>query len=554
MSAPNRTGLVTFESRNVWSKLSLFDAIFYIAGSITKSHCKTLFEKLENKTSTQYKKIVTDWLTSVKGHFALICELNENIVAATDRISSYQVFLAQSNSRWMIGTHAGQLAEAAELDLIDDDGLLSLSMAGYVTGKRSAIKNLSALQAGEVLIINRENCQRWYYHKFLPTAACQSEKDKQQIEHLSELTLSILDNVKQRTKGRQIVVPLSAGLDSRLILSGLKHLEAKDVITFSYGQPNNFEATTAQKIAGKLGVRWHFVPMSTASQRTFFQSSLYRDYLEYSHDFTATPFQQDLYPVSRLLSTGVIDKDAVIINGNSGDFISGGHIPENLFNGQTIAGEMLTDLINSFIKKHFSLWENRFSPSDYDQIRHMLTSDLTDEGLLNNKNYQGFILWERLEFLNRQSKYVISGQRIYDFLRINWELPLWSDEYLDFWSQVPLRLKINQNLYRKMLRRNNWGHVWKDIPVNEKIIRPIWLQPLRFAAKVACAPFGRNTWHQIEKRFFNYWMDPVHNYAILPYYSALFEKSLARNAISLHTDAYLDFLNAKISSPLDKKI
>ena len=124
---------------------------------------------------------------------------------------------------------------------------------------------------------------------------------------------------------------------------------------------------------------------------------------------------------------------------------------------------------------------------------------------------------------------------------------------LIFWSQVSLRLKINQNLYRKMLRRNNWGHVWKDIPVNEKIIRPIWLQPLRFAAKVACAPFGRNTWHQIEKRFFNYWMDPVHNYAILPYYSALFEKSLARNAISLHTDAYLDFLNAKISSPLDKK-
>ena len=54
--------------------------------------------------------------------------------------------------------------------------------------------------------------------------------------------------------------------------------------------------------------------------------------------------------MSRLLSTGVIDKDAVIINGNSGDFISGGHIPENLFNGQTIAGEMLTDLINSFIK------------------------------------------------------------------------------------------------------------------------------------------------------------------------------------------------------------
>ena len=138
--------------------------------------------------------------------------------------------------------------------------------------------------------------------------------------------------------------------------------------------------------------------------------------------------------------TGTIDNDALVVNGNTGDFISGGHIPASIRNINALTGDAYATFIDEFLKKHLSLWVNRFSYEQYNRMGNILRSDLEADRLLDN-NMPAYAIWEWLEFLNRQSKYVISGQRIYDFLNLDWELPLWQDAYLDFWAKVPLSLK-----------------------------------------------------------------------------------------------------------------
>ena len=540
--------VIVFDSRNVWKKFEFSNACIYAAGNVSHSDCKNLIDLIQDDANGDLRKIFTDWLGGIKDHFGVICQFGDMVLAAADRVGSYQIFVADAPSGWMIGTDGPRLAAAAGLGMLDGHAVLSLAMAGYVTGKQTAIENLSIFHPGEALILANGTCNRWEYYRFLPREIHPEKADSEWRRDLAKLTLATLERLKQLANGRQIVIPLSGGLDSRLIASGVKHLGVRNVICFSYGQSGNFEAATAQKIAEKLGYSWHFVPMSIGQQKRFFASDIYRDYLEFSHDFVATPFQQDLYPLHKLLSAGLIDGDAVIVNGNSGDFISGAHIPKFLCDQNDEFKPDIDILTDSFLTKHYSLWEGKFSQEQRKEMQLKLIAELREDHQESDGAVLPYALWERLEFIDRQSKYVVSGQRIYDFLNLDWQLPLWSDGYLDFWASVPLRLKADQRLYKDMLQTENWGDVWHDIPANNKTIRPSWIIPLRLAAKAACAPFGRKTWHRFEKRFFAYWMDWGGNYAITPFRFLVFRKEIARNSVALHSEAYLSFIRIRYKS------
>ena len=100
-------------------------------------------------------------------------------------------------------------------------------------------------------------------------------------------------------------------------------------------------------------------------------------------------------------------------------------------------------------------------------------------------------LYEYAEFQDRQCKYVITGQRIYEFLGHEWRLPLWDKAYLDFFESYPAwQGRSTRRLYADMLTAENWGGVWQNVPVNAKTIRPHWLRPIRFCRQ-DCARAAR---------------------------------------------------------------
>ena len=98
-----------------------------------------------------------------------------------------------------------------------------------------------------------------------------------------------------------------------------------------------------------------------------------------------------------------------------------------------------------------------------------------------------------------------------------------------------------------MLLQENWGGVWDGIPINQKVITPRWIIPLRFIAKAACVPFGKKTWHQVEKRFFAYWMDWGGNFAIIPYWKLATSTDVARNSVAVHTQSYIERIEAEMN-------
>ena len=486
---------------------------------------------------------IGDWLRGVDGHFAIVAEGPAWTFAAVDWIRSIPLAACRIGGTWTIDAQPERLRLAAGLGARDrdPDATIAIAMAGFAIDHAALYRGIVLLAPGELLFIGKDGeGARHRYYTYRPWQVRNTDPAWLEKE-LAETTLAIMKRTLTSLDGRPLVVPLSAGRDSRLVASAARHLGYENVICFSYGRAGNFEAKAARRIAGKLGYPWHFVPATISGLRGFFAGEDYQRYLSFADCGASVPFVQDMAPLMQLKASGVIPEDAVIINGNSGDFITGNHIVPAL---QTPAAGLSDEqryrrIVDALIAKHFSLWQFLLTPPNRARIAELLRQSLGRAGATLGDPRTDHGLFEYAEFQDRQCKYVVTGQRIYEFLGHDWRLPLWDNAYLRFWESVPLEEKINQRLYARVLDKENWGGVWHGIPVNRKRVRPLWLVPLRLAAKAMHVTRGRKRWHEFERRYLQYWMDATCNPACVPYAQVRRDGRGARNHIAWLAQFYL---------------
>ncbi|MDC0644651.1 asparagine synthase C-terminal domain-containing protein [Alphaproteobacteria bacterium] len=528
-----------------WRKIRHKGFLLHAKGNISRADLGRLLKSIEKNNGLFTLQVLTNWLNSLSANFGLIGLFSGKKFAAADWVGSTPIFYTLQPTQVIISNNAPLLANTIGQPIsqnIDQNAWLAFEASGYTIGSSTLHKNIKRLKPGQVLMSGTDGVLLGRYHRYEPwnyTEKC----EKKLINSLSDITLEVFRNHVERANGRQIAIPISAGFDSRLVASVLKYIGVKNVICFSYGQAGNNDAVTGKAVADRLGYPWHFVLTNSKIQEQLFASNEHVEYMQYADNYSSVPFRQDIVPIRELLKKGILQQDAILINGNSGDFTSGGHIP-NIFFEDQISGEFNDNtIVNEVIKKHFSLWTQHSKFDLNEHIRSQLFAELKEEGLADSKPEDRYAIFEFLEFTNRQSKFVINGQRIYEFYNLDWELPLWDRELLDFWERVPLSLKKNQLLYKTMLLKNNWANVWEDIPLNKKNIRPVWIALLRNLLKIVFAPSGRKQWHNFERRYLNYHTDLVGNYAIYPYRHIATSEKIGRNAVSWHTAHYLDSIS-----------
>lgn len=477
------------------------------------------------------------------GHFAFAASGDGWAVAAVDRVRSIPVFYARCAGEWTIDNRADRLRRKTGLGPadIDRDAALAIGMAGYSIDRATLYRGLAMLAPGDcVLFCSGQEPQLRRYYTYAPWKI--ESGDEQGFQRrLRDVTLAIFEKHLKSLGGRPLVVPLSAGYDSRLVASAAKHLGYRNVRTFTYGRAGNFEADASRAIAERLGFPWQFVPSTVRGQRAYLEGGKHAAYIDFADSCASSPFEQDAAPLIVLKRSGYVPDDAVLANGNSGDYISGNHVLPKL--RQPAQGLSETErrerVVSALADKHFSLWQHLRTPENLSRIRDLLHRSIEAANATAPGADADHGVYEYAEFQDRQCKYVITGQRIYEFLGHDWRLPLWDNEYLDFWQGVPLPLKSGQSLYARMLHEENWGGVWTDIPVNDKTIRPLWIVPPRLLAKAAFAPLGVSRWHSFERRFLTYWMDATCNSACVPYWRTAMDRRGARLSVSWLAELYL---------------
>lgn len=486
---------------------------------------------------------LSNLLLGLDGHFAVAGCGTGWAFAAVDRVRSIPLAWGAGRDGWIVDDQAERLRRRIEATEIDPDAALALGMAGYTIDVATLYREMHQLGPGEFVLFSGDGApQRHRYYCYRPWRADKPAYDPAAARKaLAETTLALIDRTMKGIGDRPLVVPLSAGRDSRLIVSAARHLGYRNIRAFAYGHAGGHEAAASRAIAERLNLPWRFVPLGSRPMRSYFSGGAHASYCGFADTLQSVPFVQDFVPVATLKAEGFIPGDAVLCNGNSGDYISGAHIvPEMTATPRGLSDdEQLKRVTAALFKKHFGLWASLQTAENRERIEPQLLASLRRAGATLGDPADDYGLYEYAEFQDRQCKYVITGQRIYEFLGHEWRLPLWDRAYLDFFERVPLAGKAGQRLYADMLTAENWGDVWRDVPVNAKTVRPHWLRPLRLIAKLAHAPLGREAWHRFERRYLQYWMGEAGQSFVVPYGVVARDRRGARHAVAWLTEDYL---------------
>lgn len=393
---------------------------------------------------------LNELLLRMNGFYAWIEETPEGVRAAVDHIRSYPLFYALKNGDFFLSDDAEWVRQQVGDEVMDPIAREEFLLAGYVTGKDTLYPQVKQLQAGEYLDARASssgiNVITGRYYRFWHKEPTEYQ-ESQLREKLEQVTLNAMRRLVEQAAGRQIVIPLSGGYDSRLIASMLKKLNYGNVVCFTYGVPGNREAEYSKKVALALGFKWLFVEYSSDMWREVWRSPKADEYRKIAANHTSLPHVQDWLAIKKLLDGKLIDVNALLVPGHSGDFVAGSHIPDFVFSKKVHSQK---DLVKSLAKNHLSNAPKSGTPFEN---RNFLNSRLMDRisaefdgtaaGLAN--------LYEMWDWQERQAKYIVNSVRVYDQYKLQWWIPLWDLEFVQFWENVPLSLRKHRSWFKQWI-------------------------------------------------------------------------------------------------------
>jgi len=399
----------------------------------------------------------------LNGNFCVIAKKEGRLFAAVDRIRSMPLFYGSCGNRFCISDEARSIKRGLRLKETDPCARQEFLLSGYVSGEKTLIRGIYQLQAGEYILCGKEydeggrgySVKRYFIYY-------SDEKDRFSLDEgvklYDELLLKVFARLRESVGARTVLIPLSAGMDSRLIAAMLRRTGFEKVICFSYGIAGNWESALSRKVAGRLGYKWLYIPYSRGTWREIARSVEWKEFLRRAGNLTSIPNVDDFPALEALSARSDMDKETVIIPGHTGDFISGGHL-RYIFSEKRAA--LSKDaVIESIMKKHFSFWTGTRHKEAADCIRTGLEGFFKDFRFSSDQ--QAADAYECWEWNERQAKFIVNALRNSELRGYAWRIPLWDAELMDFWMRVPLEYKIGRELYKGHMKTHDGTGVFGD--------------------------------------------------------------------------------------------
>ncbi|MDD4254299.1 MAG: asparagine synthetase B family protein [Methanofollis sp.] len=412
-------------------------------------------EEIASRLSQEISGPVTDrkdlagLLSHLNGEYVIVIDAPDRVLCVVDRIRSIPIYYSEIPGKLLISDDAHALKEAMATGP-DDRRAAEFLVTGFVTGRGTLFHGIEQIQAGEFLLYDKITGKTdlyphyCYQHgEFFPAS------EKQMIEQLDRVCTNIFNRLIETTveQGKHIVVPLSGGLDSRILVAMLKRLGVEDVTCFTYGIRNNRESRFGREVADALGYPWYFVEYTAAKWEEMYCSPELVEVLRYSGNLTALPHIQDMAAVRELKKLDIIPDGSVFVPGHGADVLSGCKIPPSYNIRRGCTSE---EAIHYVLADHHSYWDwgndGLLTKIFEERIRSIIPAVRADD------RESGANAIEFFDYRERQAKYIINSVRTYEYYGYEWRIPFWDNEFMEFFMKVPLQYRMKQRLYKLFAR------------------------------------------------------------------------------------------------------
>ena len=342
--------------------------------------------------------------------------------------------------------------------MIDHEAAIELLLSGYVMDSRTIRMGVSQVQPGEVLHWRGGEVGPDRHYRFL-RAEASAEGPDSLTETLDATMDKVFDRLARQFAGQRIIVPLSGGLDSRLVVAMLKRHGHRDLVALTYGGPGSAEADTSRAVADALSIPWMFIPYADGEWDPVMATPEMRAFWEYAGQGASLPHLQDYLALQQLrrLDPGL---EAVFFPGVVGDMIAGVWTPSSILfreyssrqPGKVHATEGPVDVravCDWLLASKYDLWPAR--KDEFGAIERRMGSFFADVTFTDVHN--SATAFDLFEFENRQARYLANSVRAYETHGFGWWLPLCDDTLMDFFLTVPTDLRKLKRLYATWMRR-----------------------------------------------------------------------------------------------------
>lgn len=355
----------TFHDNNIqiYTQLSNIDI-----GSVTSAAS----EFLKNRENSL--------LDSLNIYGSFIYKKDDVALAYCDKQLSFPLYVSKNAASISCSYPHRTIASLDEIAIVEYES----TKYGYTNSVRTFDSDVLQISAGHYCAIENNVISIYPYTNYIHSDA-DSDINKKTSE-LDSVYNTIVTKLIKQTSGKKILLFISSGKDSVMLLLKLVELGYKNVIACSFGKKYNYEHIFTKKLCSHLGIEYLFLDISCDSEQL-------DRYIEYHYPKPYAP---------RYLFVHVVEKlkcdELLFVTGIGGDFLSGKYTHDskmlNNENNIYILRDNMCNYQTKIRNRHLDVFEyfgvNYFSPyfdNEYTNYWNSVSLDLK----MNQKLYKYYI-------------------------------------------------------------------------------------------------------------------------------------------------------------------